>query len=152
MQGNKIFINNFDDLTLDFNSLTKIFCENSYESNVKEKHLKNYIFESIFVVTNVQENKLFFNLTKKIIENFNLKNKKVDAFLFLSFAPGPFTPPHRDDYNIYLYGLYGETLYTVGDEKYLLKNKDLLFIEKNKTHQGMSLTPRIVFSLGIRDD
>ena len=100
----------------------------------------------------MQENKFFFNLTKKIIENFNIKNKKIDAFLFLSFSPGAFTPPHRDNYDIYLYGLYGETMYIVDDKKYLLKNNDLLFIEKNKTHQGISITPRIVFSLGVRDD
>ena len=37
-------------------------------------------------------------------------------------------------------------------EKFLLKQGDLLYIKKENVHQSISITPRIVFSLGVRND
>ena len=143
---------NFFNLELDFNKLTKMFCNDAYESILRGRYLNNYILNSIFVVKNVHNNPLFFDLIKLCVEKFKYNNRKLDAFLFIGVTPGACSDPHRDDYDVLLFNLYGETMYVVENEKFVINNKDLIMIKKNETHQAFSLTPRITFSLGIRDN
>jgi len=143
---------NFSNLTIDFNQLVNLFTKDTYETFVKDKHLSNYVLEGIFVIKDVHRSKIFFNLLEKCVKVFNLTDKKLDAFLFIGFSPGACTEVHKDNYDVLLYNLYGKTLYTVENETYILNPTDLLYIEKNKVHQGFSITPRITFSLGVRGD
>lgn len=143
---------NFSNVSLDFNNLTEMFCRDAYESIIRGRYLNNYILNSIFVVKDVHHNPYFYDLIKSCVEKFNYKNSKLDAFLFIGYTPGACSDPHRDDYDVLLYNLYGQTMYVVEKEKYILDNNDLILIKKNETHQAFSLTPRITFSLGIRNN
>jgi ribosomal protein L16 Arg81 hydroxylase len=140
---------NFFDFTFDFNDLTKMFCTYDFQSQIKMKHIDKYVLQGVFTVFDVHNYKPFYPLIKKCVEEFNLVDRQIDVYLFVAFSPGVCTAVHSDDYDIYLYSLYGETVFRVGEETYDLKDKDLLYVKKYTPHQGISLTPRIIFSLGV---
>ena len=56
---------------------------------------------------------------------------------------------HKDDYDVYILGLYGRTLYKVEDKEYCVNVGDLLYIPKNHLHIAIGLTPRINLSYGL---
>jgi quercetin dioxygenase-like cupin family protein len=80
---------------------------------------------------------------------FNKENKKSDLFLFFSFTSGNKSITHRDEYDVFILGLYGKTVYKVEEEEFILEKGDLLSIKKNQLHKAIGLTPRIILSYGI---
>jgi len=148
----EIINKNFDNLILDFNKLTEILSSDNYSSQISGNYLNGFMLQTIFKVRDVHTNSLFINLINKICTFKKIPiGSKLDAFLFVAFTQGANSIIHKDEYDVFLYGLFGETLYIIEKEKYNLKPGDLLHIEKEKTHQALGLSPRIVLSLGLHN-
>lgn len=144
---------NFDNLTLDFNKLTEILSVDNYTSVISSNYLNDYILQTIFKIRNVHTNDFFTGIINKICSYKKVPIKsKIDAFLFVAFTQGTNSIIHKDAYDVFLYGLFGETLYIIEKEKYNLKEGDLLHIKKDRTHQALGITPRIVLSIGLYND
>ena len=77
-----------------------------------------------------------------------LKNDGVD--LFFSFVTNA-SHSHVDIEDVFLIGLSGKTIYRLIKEKrdYLIEKGDLLYIPKGTAHKAISLTPRIIASVGL---
>jgi len=149
----EVISKNFDNLTLDFNKLTEVLSVDNYTSIISSNYLNNYILQTIFKIRDVHTNDFFTDIINKICSYKKVPvESKIDAFLFVSFTQGINSIIHRDAYDVFLYSLFGETLYIIEKEKYYLKEGDLLHIKKNKTHQALGISPRIVLSLGLHND
>jgi mannose-6-phosphate isomerase-like protein (cupin superfamily) len=144
----KIF-KSFDSLTLNFNELFNLFSNDNYASITSGKYLNQYILDGTYVIKDVHKDIFFKNLIEKCIETFNIKDKKIDVHLFIGFKQGSTSIIHRDNYDVILYNLYGETMYIIEKENFLLEKNDLIMINKNEVHQAISMSPRITFSLGV---
>jgi ribosomal protein L16 Arg81 hydroxylase len=143
----------FDTLTLDFNQFTEILSSDNYCSQVSANYLNAYMLQTVFKVRDVHTHSFFNDIIKKICLFKEIPiGSKLDAFLFIGFTQGSVSIIHKDDYDVFLYGLYGKTLYIVEKENYVLDQGDLLHIKKRNLHQGLGLTPRIILSLGLRND
>lgn len=70
--------------------------------------------------------------------------------LFFSFVTNT-GGSHVDKEDVFLIGMYGKTIYrmTNTNKDYLLEYGDLLYIPKGIVHRALSLTPRIVMSIGF---
>jgi len=139
-------------MSLNFEELFHLLSTNSYGSSMKGNPPLDYVLKGTFEINNIQKNSIFLNLIKKIVNEYNIFDTKLDASLFTSFLQGNAGNPHSDKYDVILYNLHGEVMYIVNKEKFLLKQGDLLYIKKENIHQSISITPRIVFSLGVRND
>jgi len=114
---------------------------------VREQILKN-----TFSIEDMHTNNFFSPLIKKLVNTYELRNVKLDAYVFMSFLQGNSGPAHSDQYDVLLYNLFGETMYIVDKEKFILETGDLLYVTKGQVHQSITIKPRITFSLGIRND
>ena len=141
----------FDTLKLDFNSLTNVMSEGHYQSKQSSKYLDEYILQGTVVVKNIHTHDYFKNIINKIIETNNLHNKKIDVDLYVGFTQGAASNIHVDNYDVYLYSLYGRTIYVVNKENYLLDENGLINIKKGEIHQAIGLSPRITLSVGVYD-
>ena len=139
----------FDDLRLDFNQLTELLSSNNLKSRISSNSLDYFVLQSCFQIKEVHNNNYFKSLIQKIIKNYNFFKSKVNVDLFVGFTQGSISIIHHDEYDVFLFSLYGETIYIINKEKYLLKPGDLIKINKGELHQAISLTPRIIFSLAI---
>ena len=154
----KKFIKNFDNLTLDFNNFFEMMSENNYTSLMKSKYILDQndkvteVFKGTFCVENIHAHEFFRNLIQKLVDTYQLTNVKLDGYVFLSFLQGNSGRVHKDPYDVYLYNLFGETMYIVDKEKYILEKGDLLQIKAGEVHQSITIKPRLTFSLGIRND
>ena len=110
------------------------------------------MFRSIFCIENLHSDKFFSQLIQKLADTYQLKNVKLDGFVFLSFLQGNSGTIHQDNYDVYLYNLFGETMYIVDGKKFILEARDLLQIKAGEVHQSITIKPRITFSLGVRND
>jgi len=147
------FIKNFDSLTLDFNNFFEMISKGDYKSVIKNKYIvEEQVFRSIFCIENLHSDKFFSQLIQKLAETYQLKNVKLDGFVFLSFLQGNSGTIHQDNYDVYLYNLFGETMYIVDGKKFILEARDLLQIKAGEVHQSITIKPRITFSLGVRND
>ena len=141
----------YDNLFLDFNNFTELLSNSNYVSKLSGNWINLHILQATYQIKNIHHEKFFSNLINKIIKDFNLSNSKIDLDLFVGFTQGASSIIHRDDYDVFLYNLYGETMCIVEKEKYILKQGDIIRINKQETHQVIGLSPRIVFSLGVYD-
>ncbi len=139
-------------MSLNFEELFDLLSTNSYGSCMKGNPPLDYVLKGTIEINNIHKNPLFLNLIKKIAKKHNIFDTKLDASLFISFLQGNAGNPHSDTYDVALYNLHGEVLYIVEKEKFFLKQGDLLYIKKGQSHQSISITPRIIFSLGVRND
>jgi len=148
---NNIFINKFTqfDETIDFNFISKLLDRNNFKSHISSNWLSEYVFESVFQIKDI-ESDISFNLNYlKFNNDFNKKNHKSSFDIFYSFVSGNKSITHRDNYDVYLLGLMGKTLYRIEGVDYTLEKGDLLYISKNKLHKAIGITPRIVLSYAI---
>ena len=135
--------------TIDFNFISNLLNRNNMSSRISSNWIESFILDSVFKIENV-ENDYFFNEIYNLLKSkFNKENKKSDLFLFFSFTSGNKSITHRDDYDVFLLGLYGKTIYIVENEEFCLEQGDLLSIKKNELHKAIGLTPRIILSYGI---
>ena len=135
--------------TIDFNFISNLLNRNNMSSRISSNWIESFILDSVFKIENV-ENDYFFNEIYNLLKSkFNKENKKSDLFLFFSLTSGNKSITHRDDYDVFLLGLYGKTIYIVENEEFCLEQGDLLSIKKNELHKAIGLTPRIILSYGI---
>jgi len=91
------------------------------------------------------------SIINKIVKEFQLQSRPMDVDLYVGFTQGASSNIHKDDYNVYLYNLYGRVIYNINKENYMLEEKDLISIKKGDIHQAIGLSPRITLSLGVYD-
>tara|TARA_A100001391_G_scaffold38608_2_gene21369 strand:+ start:15496 stop:15942 length:447 start_codon:yes stop_codon:yes gene_type:complete len=141
----------FSDEKLDFNQLTNLISEAHFESKQSSKWLENFILQGTIVVKNVHQHPAFKSIINKIVKEFQLQSRPMDVDLYVGFTQGASSNIHKDDYNVYLYNLYGRVIYNINKENYMLEEKDLISIKKGDIHQAIGLSPRITLSLGVYD-
>tara|TARA_B100000900_G_scaffold412406_1_gene434119 strand:- start:1698 stop:2141 length:444 start_codon:yes stop_codon:yes gene_type:complete len=137
----------FDKTLLDFNELFKLLSKDHYLSKIFEKE-KN-VLHNVIKVENVHVDKFFQQLINKICIKLKIIDKAYDPFIFMSFVSGVSGFAHTDNCSVLLFNLYGETLYLVEGEKYIVCPGDLLYVEQGEWHQSVGLSPRITLSISI---
>tara|TARA_E500000318_G_scaffold7883_1_gene7251 strand:- start:936 stop:1400 length:465 start_codon:yes stop_codon:yes gene_type:complete len=153
MDSQKKFIKNFDNLSIDFNNLFELISVNNYKSLLKNPYVvREQILKNTFSIEDIHTNNFFFPLMQKLIDTYELRNVKLDGYIFMSFLQGNSGSAHSDEYDVVLYNLFGETMYIVDKEKFILETGDLLYVTKGQVHQSITIKPRITFSLGVRND
>jgi mannose-6-phosphate isomerase-like protein (cupin superfamily) len=134
---------------IDFNFLSNLLDRNNFETQFSSNWLNNYIFESVFKIQGIEKDNFFKEIFNLLNINYNKENKKSDLFIFFSLVSGNKSITHRDNYDVFIIGLYGKTIYKVENEYFTLEPNDLLIIPKNQLHKAIGLTPRISLSYGI---
>lgn len=137
----------YDNLELDFNNLTKFLSSHNWVSKHSGNWIHQYALQSCFVIEDVHQDPKFETILRKIANDNELSGQNIDVHLFVGFAQGASSTIHKDNYSVYLYGLYGETMYIVNEEKYILGKGDFIKINRGDTHQAIGLSPRIILSL-----
>jgi len=137
--------------------------ENKYDFNFISKHVdecSNVIwtkqpdkgFNAVWQVRHVHIDEPFFftlfDFFKKTFKYIPEVRDGVD--LFLSFVTGT-GDAHIDVEDVFLIGLLGKTIYRdyKTNKDYQIEKGDLLFVPKGRKHRAISLTPRIVASVGF---
>lgn len=134
---------------IDFNFLSSLLNRNNFGSSISSNVTNNYIFDSCFRITNV-ENDFFFKEIFNLLNNeYNKTNKKADLHIYFSLVSGGTSITHRDGGDVVIISLYGTTIYKLENDYFTLEPGDFLFIEKNKLHKAIGVTPRIILSYGI---
>jgi hypothetical protein len=133
----------------DFNSISILSDRNNFNSLISSNWLNNYVLESVFQIKNIHNDIYFTEIFNFLNNKFNKNNYKTDLDLFFSFVSGNKSITHRDNYDVFIIGLYGKTLYKVENEEFFVEKGDLLSIKKNELHKAIGLTPRIILSYGI---
>ena len=146
-----IFIKNFFNFTddVDFNFLSKLLDRNNFKSHISSNWLSEYVNESVFQIRGVEIDTAFQMDYLKFNNQFNKKNYKSSFDIFYSFVSGNKSITHRDNYDVYLLGLMGKTIYRIEEVDYIVEKGDLLYVQKNKLHKAIGITPRIVLSYAI---
>jgi mannose-6-phosphate isomerase-like protein (cupin superfamily) len=136
----------------DFNSISNLLDRNNLESKISSNWLQNYIFESTFVINKLSEDILFNDIYLKLNTLYNKNNYRSDLDIYFSLVSGNKSITHRENYNVYIVGLLGKTIYKVENEEFMVEKNDILFIPKNALHKAIGITPRIILSYGIYND
>ena len=146
-----IFIKNFFNFedTIDFNFLSKLLDRNNFKSHISSNWLSEYVNESVFQIRGVEIDAAFQMDYLKFNNQFNKKNYISSFDIFYSFVSGNKSITHRDNYDVYLLGLMGKTIYRIEEVDYMVEKGDLLYVSKNKLHKAIGITPRIVLSYAI---
>jgi mannose-6-phosphate isomerase-like protein (cupin superfamily) len=134
---------------IDLNFLSNLLDRNNFETEFSSNWLNNYIFESVFKIQNVEKDNFFKEIFNLLNTNYNKENKKSNLFIFFSLVSGNKSITHRDNYDVFIIGMYGKTIYKIENEYFTLEPNDLLLIPKNKLHKAIGITPRICLSYGI---
>ena len=143
-------ISNFTPLNgeYDFNFLINLIDSNS----ITVFNKKNPVFETIWQAKHThfhnKEFYVFFDFFKKTFKYVQDIKDGVDIFFSFTAQIGL---AHKDDEDVFLLGLEGSTLYRDTDTKkdYVINKGDLLFFPKQRQHKAISLTPRIILSVGF---
>ena len=135
--------------SFDFNFLSNLLERNNFKSEITNNWLNQMVLESVFKIENVEKDTCFTEIFNLLNNNFNKLKKNSNLFIFFSLVSGVKSNAHRDDYDVFIIGLYGKTIYKVENEEFILEKGDLLSIKKNELHKAISLTPRIILSYGI---
>ena len=165
IKENKVcYIKNFASLEreYDFNLISSLLEEN-YIIDIRHTEMDINSIEStkhnicnlrdIFQIRNItdslKEFRTFLNFFEKMFKySFDEKNQ-VDLFISLISKTGT---PHRDREDVFILGLNGKTIYKIFDtenKNYEINKGDLIFIPKGIKHKVISITPRIIASIGF---
>lgn len=136
---------------LDFNLLFS-YIEKS-DTDVLIKGKGNNILKQNMQIKRVDNSFLYFrDIFNNVRNSFNYTfSKKDEADLFFSLKSNSGTT-HFDEEDVFIFGLYGLTVYKIIDQSnsiYMMKKGDMLFIPKGIPHKVISLSERIVLSLGL---
>lgn len=139
--------NNFD-----FNFLSTMVDSNNFITKISSNCHHDLILETVFKIQNVEKENYFKELFNYFNEKLNINKKKSDLYIFFSLMSGTSSITHRDNYDVYILGLFGKTLIKIENNEFIVEPGDLLYIEKNKLHKAIGITPRITLSYGIYDN
>jgi hypothetical protein len=134
---------------IDFNTISKILDSNEYDSYLSSFWLNFKVLSSTFQIKKTQNYPFINNIFNILNKEFNPKNLKSDMDIFFSFQTGARSIIHTDNYDVYIVGCYGRTLYKIGNEEFIVSPGDLLYIPNNIRHVAIGLDPRIILSFGI---
>ena len=147
------FIKKFTSLDqeYDFNFLTKFLDDNPILVHNKKTNIDNS-FPVIWQARHTHSYNIsfftFLDFFKKTFKYTNDMNDGVDLFFsFVALTGGS----HVDTEDVFLIGLHGQTMYqdiSTG-KNYIIEKWDLLFFPKQNSHRAISLTPRIILSVGF---
>ena len=132
----------------DFNFLSSFIDSNSIQVLSK----KNAFFETIWQAKNVHHYHkdffVFFDFLKKTFKYVLDTKDGVDIFFSFTSQTGG---AHKDNEDVFLLGLEGTTIYrdTLIQKDYYINKGDLLFFPKQRQHKAISLTPRLILSIGF---
>ena len=132
----------------DFNFLSSFIDSNS----ILVLNKKNGIFETIWQAKNVHHHDknlfVFFDFLKKTFKYMSDIKDGVDIFFSFTSQTGG---AHKDIEDVFLLGLEGTTIYrdTLIQKDYYVNKGDLLFFPKQRQHKAISLTPRLILSMGF---
>lgn len=151
MDINKIFKKNFFSFkeTIDFNFLSNLLDRNNFASSISSNHLNNYVLDSSFRIVGVEKDYYFKEIFNLLNNNYNKTNKNTDLHIYFSLVSGGTSITHRDGGDVIIISLYGTTIYKLEKDYFTLEPGDFLFIEKNKLHKAIGVTPRIILSYGM---
>jgi len=133
---------------IDFNYISKLLNNNNLNSYLQNEWSNQYVLNSTFRISNIQDDKDFLELFDYLNENYNKENDRSNLYFFLSFKLGSTGIKHFDNYDVIIIGAYGETIYNLEGKEYRVCVGDLLKIPKYVKHTAISMTPRIVLSYG----
>ena len=153
IKENKVtLIKNFVTLerNYDFNLLSNLMEENECIINQKSNigNLKD-VFQILKVSNTLKEFKTFFDFLSKLFKYERDARDEVD--LFFSFV-SQVGNTHVDIEDVFIMGLTGTTIYRVFDiinKDYHIEKGDMIFIPKGKKHKVLSMSPRIIASIGF---
>ena len=134
--------------TFDFNFLSNLLDRNNFESNISSNPSNKFLFDSSFRIMGVENDYYFKELFNLLNNDYNKENKKADLHIYFSLVSGSKSITHRDGSDVIIISLYGTTIYKIEEDYFTLEPGDFLFIEKNKLHKAIALTPRIILSYG----
>ena len=153
IKENKVcYIKNFASLEreYDFNLISLLLEENNlkvgYKSNIGD--LKD-IFQLARVSNCLKEFKTFLDFLSKLFKYKRDSRDEVDLFFSLVSQTGS---SHTDQEDIFILGLKGSVIYrifNIQNKDYEINKGDLIFIPKNIKHKVISITPRIIASIGF---
>jgi mannose-6-phosphate isomerase-like protein (cupin superfamily) len=122
----------------------------NYSLNVLNKN--SFVFSDTWQVGRVHTAHTdFFVLLDFFYKIFKYTPEVRDGVdLFFSFVTNT-GASHVDEEDIFLVGMLGKTLYRITDsgKDYILEPGDLLYVPRGIRHKSMSLTPRIIASVGF---
>lgn len=153
IKKNKVtLIKNFASLTreYDFNLLSILMEENECIITQKSTvgNLKD-VFQMVKVSNSLQEFKTFFDFLSKLFKYERDPKDEVD--LFFSFV-SQVGSAHVDVEDVFIIGLQGKVIYRVFDTEtkdYVVEKGDMIFIPNGKKHKVLSMSPRIIASIGF---
>ena len=153
IKENKVtLIKNFASLTreYDFNLLSALMEENDCIITQKSTvgNLKD-VFQMLKVSNSLKEFKTFFDFLSKLFKYERDSKDEVD--LFFSFV-SQVGEAHVDIEDVFIIGLQGKVIYRVFDvetKDYNVKKGDMIFIPSGKKHKVLSMSPRIIASIGF---
>ena len=150
MKKNKRIIKNFCKFeNFDFNTIAELFKNYHTKSILSSMWNNEYVLNSTFQIRDVQYNKMFSNLYKKLNTFYNLpEHYHSNLDVFFSFAPGTSSVTHKDKYNVAILATHNDVVVRIENEKYILNPGDLINIYANETHQIIGIEPRIIISYG----
>ena len=136
---------NVDDF--DFNTLANVIDTVNARSLISSNYMNDLVLEACFQIRVIQSHPYFNNIWENFEREFNKdKSKESSIDIFFSYCAGGRSISHRDREDIYIFGLYGKTIYIVEGEEYSICKGDLIHIPKGFLHRAIAITPRIIGS------
>tara|TARA_R100001086_G_scaffold248283_1_gene184836 strand:+ start:464 stop:991 length:528 start_codon:yes stop_codon:yes gene_type:complete len=142
--------------TYDFNKISELADTYSEADGIKILNQtigQVDIFYSIWQLKFVDRiDQFLFTFRDFFQKTFNYTPEARDGVdLFFSFI-SVIGKPHMDEEDIFLIGLMGRTIYRITDtqEDFELQSGDLLYVPKLTRHKALSMTPRVIASVGFR--
>ena len=95
--------------------------------------------------------KKFTSLDQEYDFNFLTKFLDDNSIPVFNIKPSIEGISHVDMEDVFLIGLHGQTMYQdlFTGKNYIIEKGDLLFFPKQNPHRAISLTPRIILSVGV---
>jgi len=153
IKENKVcLVKNFVSLndTYDFNFISNLLEENDLKvvSKTSIGYFKD-VFQIHRLVNVRKEFTIFFDFLRKLFKYKINEKDEVDLFFSLVSQVGN---THFDIEDVFIIGLNGKTIYRVFDvenKDYCIEKGDMIFIPRGKKHKVLSISPRIVASIGF---
>jgi len=135
-------VENFLEVTkdYDFNWLSKLLDEKQLYSNCFNKPLSKH--DKLFTI--------FHDFVFKLGDYTFDEKDRMDLFISFETSVGP---SHTEKEDVFILGLFGKTLYRVWKDdvstEVLINKGDMIYIPSGVLHKSISITPRIITSLGL---
>jgi len=135
----------------DFNQFAQMIDRNNFKTALNGNWSANFIFDNTIAIDDVQNDGAVIDLYNFLENKYNRHKIKSDMHIFFSMSSGGKSISHFDNYDVYIIGLHGKTLYRNNKEEHLVEEGDLLYVKKGEEHRAIGITPRIVASYAFYD-